>query len=107
MPLGFDRCRRLTDWADHLHCGGLIVAMAGVHHVLLLWFDIAGLCLPPLLLVSIKLSRPKAKLLADRTLSTRIPTAMTTTACVIAACSKSPRSQTAKQTTFGSSSFPL
>jgi hypothetical protein len=26
--------------------------MAGVHDVLLLWFDILGLCLPPLLFVS-------------------------------------------------------
>jgi len=26
--------------------------MAGVHHILLLWFDIVGLCLPPVLLVS-------------------------------------------------------
>lgn len=31
----------------------------------------------------------------------------TTTACVIAACSKSPHSQTGKRTTFGSSSSPL
>jgi hypothetical protein len=26
--------------------------MAGVHDILLLWFDILGLCLPPLFLVS-------------------------------------------------------
>ena len=38
--------------------------MAGVHHVLLLRFDIVGLCLPPLLLVSLTThisTRPKAK----------------------------------------------
>jgi len=33
-------------------CSALCIAMAGVYHVLLLWLDILGLCLPPLLFVS-------------------------------------------------------
>ena len=76
--------------------------MADGHHVLLLWHNILRLCFPPVLFVSVSSYLPDNG--ADRVWTSR---PMTTTACAIAACSKSPRSPTAKRTTSGSSFSPL
>ena len=86
------------------------LAVAGVHHVLLLWFDILRLYqlyLPPLLLVSrLILQNSKCESLADVLDHLRLVFS-DKTACATVACSKSPRSRTVKRTTFGFSSCRL
>ncbi len=77
--------------------------MADGHHILLLWLYIPRLCLPPVLLVSVSDVSPPNNVL---TVFGNSPLT-TATACATAACSKSPRSRTAKQTTSGSSFSPL
>jgi hypothetical protein len=76
--------------------------MARIHHVLLLWHHILGLCLPPLLFVSRYRFTP-----LDQSLTCSTRMTFPQTACAIVACSKNPRSRTVKRTTFGSCSSPL
>ena len=78
--------------------------MADVHDVLLLRFDIFGLCLPPLLFVSFSKTKTRDNTFA---LTNIISFALHITACATAACSKSPHSRTVKRTTSGSSSSHL
>ena len=82
--------------------------MADVDDVLLLWFDILGLCLPSLFLVSplLKISFSPFKD-NDTNHIVFIYFASHITACATAACSKSPHSRTVKRTTSGSSSSHL
>jgi hypothetical protein len=80
--------------------------MAGIHHLLLLWHHILGLCLPPLLFVSRYRFTTSQSMLLLRFNLHAFPQKKKT-ACAIVACSKNPRSQTVKPTTSGSSSFPL